>query len=52
MRDLQGTRLFGSLGPVSGHDDDPTGFLYVGDAVALLWEIEQAFPEMLAEAAS
>jgi hypothetical protein len=48
-RDLQGTPLFGSVGPASAGDDDQSGVLFVGDALALLWEIEQAFSDMHAE---
>ena len=43
--DLRGKRLFGQPKP-----SDPTdaGFLWIGDAIALLWDIEQAYPQMTA----
>jgi hypothetical protein len=44
---LQGSRLFdGPATPTSTPDDLEEGLLAPGDAVALLWDIEQAYPEL------
>lgn len=44
---LHGTRLFdGPATRTSGPDDLETGLLAPGDALALLWDIEQAFPQL------
>jgi hypothetical protein len=42
-RDLEGTRLFGRPEPT---DVDQRGLLHIGDPIALLWDIEQAYPAM------